>query len=206
MESMIVAIDVVGEGAGVAWQTPSEKGWLPLEGKRPSATLLPALAACLKKGHLEKLGVVVGPGSFTGIRTGIATALGLKMSKNIQILGLNKFELMAFRYGQLGHEKAEFLIPNRGDRLYACSWNRLDGLGPAQEMNTSDLASKQHYFSTKAMAHPYLTLLEEPFAVICAEALRLGMGNEVLEPLYIRPADTRINATFIEKLLAKHRA
>ncbi len=42
---------------------------------------------------LTAVGVVVGPGSFTGIRLGIAYAKGLGMGLNIPVVPINAFEL-----------------------------------------------------------------------------------------------------------------
>lgn len=44
-------------------------------------------------GDLRAIGVVVGPGSFTGVRLGIAYAKGLGLGLNIPVVGINAFEL-----------------------------------------------------------------------------------------------------------------
>ncbi len=49
--------------------------------------------AGVKWSDLTAIGVVVGPGSFTGIRLGIAYAKGLAMGLNIPIVPINAFEL-----------------------------------------------------------------------------------------------------------------
>jgi len=46
-----------------------------------------------KFSDLIAIGVVVGPGSFTGIRLGIAYAKGLAMGLNIPIISVNAFEI-----------------------------------------------------------------------------------------------------------------
>ena len=47
---------------------------------------------------LTAIGVVVGPGSFTGIRLGIAYAKGLGMGLNIPVIPINAFELYLTEY------------------------------------------------------------------------------------------------------------
>ena len=46
-----------------------------------------------KWADITAIGVIVGPGSFTGIRIGIAYAKGLAMGLNIPVIPVNAFEL-----------------------------------------------------------------------------------------------------------------
>lgn len=66
-----------------------------------SKDLLPKISELLNKNKLAKsdvqmIGVSNGPGSFTGIRIGISTALALKNSLNINCYGINLLQAMAF--------------------------------------------------------------------------------------------------------------
>ena len=62
--------------------------------------LLPNIIEMLERQNLDRkmlgrIAVSLGPGSFTGIRIGIATALGLKNSLNIPCVGMSALEAMA---------------------------------------------------------------------------------------------------------------
>ena len=49
-----------------------------------------------KTADLTAIGVIVGPGSFTGIRMGIAYAKGLSIGLNIPVIPVNLFELYMY--------------------------------------------------------------------------------------------------------------
>jgi tRNA threonylcarbamoyladenosine biosynthesis protein TsaB len=46
-------------------------------------------------GELDRIGVTVGPGSFTGVRVGLAFAKGLALALDIPLIGLGTLEALA---------------------------------------------------------------------------------------------------------------
>jgi tRNA threonylcarbamoyl adenosine modification protein YeaZ len=63
--------------------------------------ILQAIDALIKNAgitihDLQKIAVSVGPGSFTGIRVGIATVLGFRRSLGIEVIGVSALEAIAW--------------------------------------------------------------------------------------------------------------
>ncbi len=108
---LLLGIDTCGPSGSVALarlEGKSEKivllGQTELAGKTYSAQLVPAIRNLLEDQNvsLSALAAIVvtsGPGSFTGIRIGLATAKGLAEVHSIPILAVSRLAVLAHKAG-----------------------------------------------------------------------------------------------------------
>lgn len=71
--------------------------------------------------NIDKIAVSIGPGSFTGIRIGVALAKGLASSGNYKIVGINELDTIASMATENDVEICS-LIDARKERVYYCSY------------------------------------------------------------------------------------
>lgn len=82
------------------------------------ATIDAALAvADLELSDVERIAVTVGPGSFTGIRVGVAAARGLALSLGIEAVGVSTLETLANTAGETGRPVLAAMDAKR-DEIY----------------------------------------------------------------------------------------
>lgn len=102
---MILAIDTATEIAGLA--LVSADGLLAEEiwhaGRNHTVELSPRLDALLKRtiirpAELSGIAVCVGPGSYTGVRIGVAVAKGLALPQSIPVISVSSLEITAFPF------------------------------------------------------------------------------------------------------------
>jgi len=186
---------------------------------RHGEVLLCAIDTTLKMSQvgredLELIAVSLGPGSFTGLRIGIATAKGLARALGIPLVGVSAFEayahLAAFWEGSVW-----VLLPDRRDRVYYCGFRQGERLLPPQAGSLSaflERAREVHNSIDRALfigpgVEPHRGVLLEHFprGVIAPAVLnrpsglliaRLGLERYLekgqdelyeLEPLYLQP-------------------
>lgn len=148
--------------------------------------------------QLDRIAVTVGPGSFTGLRVGLAFAKGLATALNIPCIGVGTLDALAV--GRDGPRLAA--IDAKKDQIY---WRAFDeeGLGdPAVQAaaEASQIAARLlggrtplliGSGSTLLLAHfPGAEVLDRPLADPAAIA-RLGAKADPVvalpTPLYLRP-------------------
>lgn len=66
--------------------------------------------------EIKSLAVSIGPGSFTGLRIGLAAAKGIITGLNIPLIPVPTFEAMAFQISSFLPDGTEFYIANRANK------------------------------------------------------------------------------------------
>jgi tRNA threonylcarbamoyladenosine biosynthesis protein TsaB len=100
---MILAIDTATRSAGLAvydgYTVRAEFTWDTSD--HHTVELMPRIVELLKQidvpiDQLSGLGVSIGPGSFTGVRVGVAAAKGLALARNLPIVGVRSTDILAY--------------------------------------------------------------------------------------------------------------
>lgn len=77
-------------------------------------------ACCLTMGDVDCLAAAVGPGSYTGLRIGIAAVQGMAMARAIPCTGVSTLEALAVRI--LGTEPVLAVMHARSDLFYCAKF------------------------------------------------------------------------------------
>ena len=104
-----VALETSSRRPSVAVQrgVQIEEQWLDTQ-RRHASDLLPCLRELLQQveavpSEISSVFVGTGPGSYTGLRVGIATALGLARARDAAVLGIGSGEVLAYAQLGIGH-------------------------------------------------------------------------------------------------------
>lgn len=84
-------------------------------------------------GGLDRIGVTTGPGSFTGLRVGLAFAQGLGAALGLPVVGVSTLDGLAASAGGEGATAA--LIDARRGQVYARFWREGKAQGPAEALS-----------------------------------------------------------------------
>ncbi len=131
----ILAIDASGQVASVALLTDETlAAEYTIDYKKThSQTLLPMIDEIMRMiemepDELDAIAVSAGPGSFTGLRIGAATAKGLAMSLNKKIIAVPTLDMLAYNYMGTEHLICPMMDARRNQvytGLYECKQDKV---------------------------------------------------------------------------------
>jgi tRNA threonylcarbamoyl adenosine modification protein YeaZ len=195
---LILAFDTATEVATSALVDGDE---VLAERSSRAQTLLEDVDALLRQGgahpgDLDALAVGIGPGSFTGVRIGLAAARGLALSLDVSGAGVSTLDALA-----AGAPGATPVVDARRREIFALIDGRYVVLPPA-ELPVDEGAT---FVGSGAVR--YRAVLEERGGVVPADGderhvprarfhaqLARGFGPvETIEPLYLRVPDAEKN-------------
>lgn len=128
---MILAIDTATQYAGMALYNKdgvyAEESWYA--GRNHTTELMPRLVRMLKLAdfrvaNLTALAVSLGPGSFTGLRIGLATAKGLALPHKLPVVGVPTLDIVAYPFRNSKLPVWAIAQAGRGRILAACYANK----------------------------------------------------------------------------------
>lgn len=162
---------------------------------------------------LGRIGVSVGPGSFTGVRVAVSAARGLALALKIPAVGVTTLEAIAAEAREVsGSRKAVMAVTDAGrEDVYAGIYDPLGGVlyHPAviAPEEAAALASRQGPALAGSAADRVAALMEGAeltgFDGATADIgvyARLAAGRELSgkpAPLYLRPPDAKPQAGFV---------
>ena len=104
---MLMAIDTATRGASLALYEPgrvlAEQTWQTKDNH--TVEMMPSLVDMmgrqgLNPSQLTGVAVAIGPGSFTGLRIGLAAAKGLAMSLDVPLIGIPTLDILPYAVGK----------------------------------------------------------------------------------------------------------
>lgn len=205
----VLAIDTALDECAVAINAPGASPIVRVMSQRRghAEALLPQIETlfhetAVKLEDLRRIAAVSGPGSFTGVRVGLAMARGLALALGVPVIGIPTLHAMLWQIASADVSRRTVAVAVNGprDRLFVQTF--VDGVprGPVR-LCSPDEARGLAEAADVALGASWLSLLGEnsrymppvwPRAQAVAErAVELKPESWPPEPLYARQADAR---------------
>ncbi|HLI54523.1 MAG TPA: tRNA (adenosine(37)-N6)-threonylcarbamoyltransferase complex dimerization subunit type 1 TsaB [Acidimicrobiales bacterium] len=185
-----------------------------MAGRRHAETLAPAIQSATRLagvdlGAVRRVAVDAGPGLFTGLRVGVATAKAIASALGVPVVPCTSLELLAHPHRLSGRTVAAVVDARRGQLFWALYRPGADGmvaLGEPAVADPAEVAAElarlpepplvtgdgaRRYLpeadlAPEEMDHP------SPVALLLVAAGRAELPPEKVSPVYLRGPDVRI--------------
>jgi tRNA threonylcarbamoyladenosine biosynthesis protein TsaB len=195
-------------------------------GRRHAEMLVPAIQRVCETAQVElrEIGVIavdVGPGLFTGLRVGIATAKAMASALRVPVIGLSSLDLLAHQVRHSGRLIVPVIDAKRGE-VFSASYRRVQGgiqrlseprVGTPDDLANELRATRQEALLVGDGALRYADALSEDVDMVelgtvgtqwpsAADLVELAQPRVLreefvqpweLDPLYLRKSDAEIN-------------
>ncbi len=130
------------------------------------------LKAGFKARETEYIGVVVGPGSFTGIRIGVSTANAMATASNAKLIEITELEALL-----IDEERAIGLIDCKHDNFYALVKDGTLEYKPLTKVEVAGYDLKKIYHTDPDTEKLYKTLIKK---------IENNVFSTVAQPYYMK--------------------
>ncbi len=152
-------------------------------------------ASALQADRLDAVAVTVGPGSFTGIRAGLALASGIGLAAGIPIIGVSVGEAIAALLPDIPPDRLWVAIDSRRGRIFlerkgeVTAWDVASLPHPSGLVVLAGDAAAAAAVALGPMAHVAETRLPDALGVGLAAARRSAglLPPRPASPLYVDP-------------------
>src|SRR5688572_17905560 len=155
------------------------------------------LADCkVSRNQIEMIAVSLGPGSFTGIRIGIATALGLTSSLGAKCVGVNALEAVSM---SCPNESATAVLPVGRGYFAFQDFRHAEPAGRPEVVNEEELIQalksrsdvsivfgSEPGFASAQLKLPESFVVTERLSTLIGRCAVMGGGTKEMKPLYFR--------------------
>jgi tRNA threonylcarbamoyladenosine biosynthesis protein TsaB len=165
-----------------------------------SASLIPMVETALKQSGMvyKDIGLVaatVGPGSFTGIRVGLAAAKGIAYAANVPSRGFTTLDVLAFAARKQGGNILALLQAGKGEYYYQYTEKSPSVAAPQQIIAETPSLPVLIAGNVPLAADGFTSSdITFPRADALAELAASNAAYLELKPFYIRPPDAKLPA------------
>ena len=195
-----LAIESATEACSVALFDDGHRvaGFLEVIGRGHAERLVPMIADLPGKGRADRVVVSLGPGSFTGVRIGLAAARALGLAWNVPVLGYPTLALVA-AMTRAGAQRAVTVCMTGGHGEWFVQHFAADGLPETELASATPAAAEaRHLLVAGSQAEALVArtgrgqaaaLLPDANAFALLDPALVGPS---LTPLYGRAPDARL--------------